>query len=112
MAATLSQGANIIMITPMQKYVNKYFEQKQLQVFCPQTYMRRPQILIRDRTLIGFLAKVSMFPLFGKQLVEIALLYMYVFCENQKTNDIRIKWSEQKNYWISDPWHCSEIAIS
>ena len=80
--------------------------------FCPQTYMRRPQILIRDRTLIGFLAKVSMFPLFGKQLVEIALLYMYVFCENQKTNDIRIKWSEQKNYWISDPWHCSEIAIS
>ena len=33
MAATLSQGANIIMITPMQKYVNKYFEQKQLHVF-------------------------------------------------------------------------------
>ena len=32
-AATLPQGANIIMITPMQKYVNKYFEQKQLHVF-------------------------------------------------------------------------------
>ena len=32
-AATLPQGANIIMITPMQKYVYKYFEQKQLHVF-------------------------------------------------------------------------------
>ena len=27
-AATLLQGANIIMITPMQKYVFKYFKQK------------------------------------------------------------------------------------
>ena len=71
--------------------VNIFLNKSNCAVLCPQIFRRRPQFFIRDRTFIGFLAKVQMFPLFGKQLEEITLLYMNVFCENQKTDDKRIK---------------------
>ena len=59
--------------------------------------MRRTQIFIRDGTLIGFWIKFKCSLFLESNWRKLNFLTcIHVFCENQKIDDIRIKWSEQK----------------